>query len=56
VASKSSFFGFEAFHGVDLTSLGEDAALEYFRQPCVEQINPACLVGDPVNKVGYESI
>lgn len=51
VASKAGFFHLDEFHGIDLTSLCEDAALEYFRQPCVEQINPACLVGEPVSKV-----
>ena len=31
--------------------MAEEAALEYFRQPCVEQIDPRCLVGEPVSKV-----
>lgn len=51
MCSKAALFQMDEFHGVDLTCLHEDAMLEYFRQPCVEQINPACLVGQPSTQV-----
>lgn len=51
MSGKASFFHMDQFHGVDLRPLYEDVMLENFRQPCVEQINPVCLVGEPSTKV-----
>eukprot|EP00043_Microstomoeca_roanoka_P013338 m.130722 g.130722 ORF g.130722 m.130722 type:complete len:503 (+) comp15728_c0_seq2:125-1633(+) len=47
---KASFWQTREFHGIDLTSLYDDAVNEYISQPCVEQVNPDCLVGEPVFK------
>eukprot|EP01147_Barroeca_monosierra_P007008 gene7008-9597_t len=48
---KASFWQTKDFHGIDLSTLHEDAQHEYFSQPCVEQVNPECLVGTPTYKI-----
>eukprot|EP00056_Hartaetosiga_gracilis_P012569 m.200526 g.200526 ORF g.200526 m.200526 type:complete len:447 (-) comp13711_c0_seq1:1688-3028(-) len=48
---RTSFWQTPYFHGIDLTSLHEESMKECFGQPCVEQINPTCLVGQPVAKL-----
>merc|ERR1719235_744626 len=47
---KASFWQTSQFHGIDLTPLHQEALDEVFSQPCVEQINPECLLGTPVYK------
>jgi len=49
-ANKAAFWQYPSFFGVDMTCLHDAAWREPFNQPSVEQIDPACLVGEPTTK------